>query len=307
MNLKQKFKKDLSDNYRNYLLKFKTFLVGERCFPKTTIRAYLVDVEEFLLFLEQRLNIKDIVQVNRSVVRSFIAELQSLNYKNSSISRKISVLKIFFKFLTQKNVISTNPLIYITQIKKSKHLPNFLTKDEIIKLLNIIEPKDFISLRDRALFELLYSSGLRISEVVNLDESSIDLYEGLVTVLGKGGKQRIVPVGDVALHYIIEYLKQKTKIFPTNKALFVNRYGNRITDRGIRKLINKWTKKVNITKHISPHTFRHTFATHLLDAGCDLRSIQEMLGHKSLSTTNIYTHTTLERLKKVYEKTHPRK
>ncbi len=307
MNLKQKLKEPLNEKYKTYLVKFKTYLLGERGLSKNTILSYVNDITEFLSFLEQQLHIKDIKQVNRAIIRAFIAELKNLNYKNSSISRKISALKTFFKLLARKSIVSVNPLMYISQIKKEKHLPNFLTKEEIINLLESIEPKDFISLRDRAILELLYSSGLRISEVSELNENDLDLYEGLVVVLGKGNKQRVVPIGDIALHYLIEYLKQKHKIGFNNKALFVNRYGGKISVRGIRKIVSKWVKKACIVKKVSPHSFRHTFATHLLESGCDLRSIQEMLGHKNLSTTNIYTHVTVDRLKKVYEKTHPRK
>jgi site-specific recombinase XerD len=209
--------------------------------------------------------------------------------------------------LLAKKYISSNPALYISNIKKEKILPSFLSKNEVEKLLSLIEPKDFKTSRDRALLELLYSSGLRISEVAKLLESDIDLYEGSVLVKGKGNKERIVPVGDIATRYIREYLKFKHNQGFKNPTLFLNKFGKPLSVRGIRKIITLWVKKASIHKKVTPHTFRHTFATHLLDAGCDLRSIQEMLGHKSLSTTNIYTHVSIERLKKVYEETHPRR
>lgn len=306
-NLKQLLTQKVSEQNKKYLLIFKTYLVGEKGFPRTTVNSYLLDIEEFFLYIEQKLNLTDITKVNRVIIRSFMAQLQELGYKKSSIARKISALKIFFKLLLRKKIIPTNPLLYTPTIKKSRPLPNFLTKEEINKLFDIVNMDSFVHSRDRAILELLYSSGLRISEIVSLNESDIDIYEGIVRVLGKGGKERIVPVGDIALECIRNYLKLKRQLNIPEKALFVNRYGKRLTARGIRKNVYKWIKIASLHKKVSPHTFRHTFATHLLESGCDLRSIQEMLGHKSLSTTNIYTHITLERLRDVYEKSHPRK
>ncbi len=313
MNIKESIireidkKATLSDEYNKLIVKFKTFLVGERGFYGNTVNSYILDIEEFLLFITYKLGIKHINEVNKLVIRSFVAELQKLEYKKSSIARKISSLKTFFKFLVKKQIIEKNPLLYIYNVKREKLLPKFLTKEEITKLLELIQPKDFFTSRDRAILELLYSSGLRISELAGLNENDIDMYEGIVTVVGKGNKERIVPVGDVALNYIRQYLNYKTQAGFVNKALFLNKNGKRLTVRGIRGILSKWITLAALHKKVSPHTLRHTFATHLLEAGCDLRSIQEMLGHKSLSTTNIYTHVTLERLKKVYETAHPRK
>ncbi|MFN3550388.1 MAG: site-specific tyrosine recombinase/integron integrase [Endomicrobiia bacterium] len=308
-NLKQKIQpENLSDEYKILLTKFKTYLIAEKNLAENTIVSYINDLEEFLLFIYNNLKIKNIEQVNKITIRSFIAELQKLNYKRNSISRKVNALKVFFKFLAIKKYIHQNLILYINNVKKEKTLPNFLTKNEIKKLLSLIEPKDFLSSRNRAILELLYSSGLRISELSQLTENDIDLYEGLVYITkGKGNKERVVPVGEIALKFIKEYLNFKYKIGFTNKTLFLNKFGKPLSIRGIRKIISLWVKKASIHKKVTPHTFRHTFATHLLEAGCDLRSIQEMLGHKSLSTTNIYTHLTLERLKKVYEEVHPRR
>lgn len=295
------------DSYKNFILKFKTYLIAEKVVSNNTVISYITDLQEFFLYISNNLNIKDITLINRSVVRSFISYLQQYGYKKSSIGRKINALRHFFKFLTIKKYIQHNPILYLSSIKKEKILPSFLTKEEVDKLLSLITPQDFFTARDRALLELLYSSGLRISEVAQLDENDIDIYEGLVTVKGKGNKERVVPVGEVALKYIKEYLRYKYMKGFKSKEIFVNKFGKRLSVRGIRKIIMKWIKKASIHKKVSPHTFRHTFATHLLESGCDLRSIQEMLGHKSLSTTNIYTHVTLQRLKKIYERIHPRK
>lgn len=309
INLKQKIQvKNLPDEYKKFLIKFKTYLIAEQNVAENTIISYLNDLEEFLLFIYNNLKIKNIEQANKTTIRSFISELQQLGYKKNSIARKVNTLKIFFKFLVMKKLITQNPILYISNIKKEKILPSFMSKNEIEKLLSLIEPKDFFSSRDRAILELLYSSGLRISELAQLIENDLDLYEGLIRIVkGKGDKERVVPVGEIAIKFIKEYLKFKYKIGFTNKTLFLNKFGLPLSVRGIRKIISLWIKKASLYKKITPHTFRHTFATHLLEAGCDLRSIQEMLGHKSLSTTSIYTHLTLERLKKVYEEVHPRR
>ncbi len=293
--------------YKSLITKFKTYLIAERNASYNTVLSYTTDLFDFFNYVFYEIKIKNIQDVTKLVVRSYITKLQNLGYKKSSISRKINTLRAFFKFLVKKKILQTNPILYLSSIKKEKSLPSFLTKEEIEKLFSLIQPVDFISARDRAILELLYSSGLRISELAQLTEDDIDLYEGLVTVQGKGGKERTVPVGSVAVNYIREYLKYKYELGIRKKELFLNKFGNKLSVRGIRKIVTKWVNKAAIHKKVSPHTFRHTFATHLLDAGCDLRSIQEMLGHQSLSTTNIYTHLTLERLKSVYEKVHPRK
>lgn len=297
----------LPENYKSLLTKFKTFLIAELCVANNTVVSYITDLINFFEFLYFSLKIKTIENVDKLILRSYVSYLQTSGYKKSSIRRKINAIRTFFKFLLRKRYLSSTPVIHLSNIKKEKSLPGFLTKEEVEQLLSLIEPKDFISSRDRALIELLYSSGLRISEVAELLENDIDFYEGLVNVKGKGGKERVVPVGDVALKYLRYYLRYKQNIGIKSKALFVNKFGTKLTVRGIRNIVSKWVKLAAIHKRVTPHTFRHTFATHLLDAGCDLRSIQEMLGHQSLSTTNIYTHLTLDRLKKVYEEVHPRK
>ncbi|MCS7151742.1 MAG: tyrosine recombinase [Endomicrobia bacterium] len=304
--LKQSLER-LTESYKSLLTKFKTFLIAEQCVSKNTLIAYVFDICNFLEYLCVKLKVKSIEDVNKTILRSYISLLQTAGYKRSSIRRKLNAIRTFFKFLVRKKHIKYNPIIYVSSIKREKNLPNFLTKKEVEELLSLIEPKDIFSARDRALMELLYSSGLRISEISELTEDDIDIYEGIVTVRGKGGKERIVPVGDVALIYIKRYLQYKHKEGMKTKYLFINKFGEKISVRSIRNIVSKWVKLAAIHKRVTPHTFRHTFATHLLDAGCDLRSIQEMLGHQSLSTTNIYTHLTLERLKKVYEEIHPRK
>jgi integrase/recombinase XerC len=308
--IKQMFQQkitDISEYYKNFITKFKTYLIAEQNASNNTIVSYINDLYEFFSYIYDEIKIRNIQDVTKSVVRSYVIKLQSLGYKKNSISRKVNSLRTFFKFLVRKKFLQTNPLLYLSSIKKDKNLPSFLTKEEIQKLFSLIQPVDFISARDRAILELFYSSGLRISELAQLTEDDIDLYEGLVVVQGKGNKERIVPVGEVALNYLKEYIRYKYRLGIKKKEMFLNKFGNKLSVRGIRKIVAKWINKAAIHKKVSPHTFRHTFATHLLDAGCDLRSIQEMLGHKSLSTTNIYTHLTLERLKNVYEKVHPRK
>lgn len=297
---------EIPDEFKKFLIKFKTYLIAEKRSPENTIISYISDLKEFFIYVANNLKINSINNINKLTLRSFVSELQSKGYRKNSIARKVNTIKSFFKFLTLKGFIENNPIIYVSNIKKDKILPNFLSIEEINKLLSAIKPVDFNLLRDRTILELLYSSGLRISELAQISEDDIDFYEGILLVKGKGDKERIVPVGDIALKFLMEYLKLKKQRGLNEKKIFVNKYGKPLSIRGIRKIITKWVKKILKHKRITPHTLRHTFATHLLEAGCDLRSIQEMLGHKNLSTTNIYTHITVERLKKIYGKTHPR-
>jgi tyrosine recombinase XerC len=307
MNLKELLPKPASERARAHLAAFKAHLIGERGFPQTTVAAYATDVDEFLRFAEQRLNLGDVSLVNRAAVRGFVAELQKAGYRRTSMSRKISALKVFFRFMARRGVVPNDPLRYLANVKKEKRLPAFLTAEEMRALLDLVRPEGVTGLRNRALLELLYASGLRISELASLDVGDVDVYEGVISVTGKGGKQRLVPVGDPAIRAVRAYLETRRDQFTRDSALFLNRSGGRLGVRGIRKAFATWVRRAALRKRVTPHTIRHTFATHLLEAGCDLRSIQEMLGHESLSTTNIYTHVTTERLRHVYEKTHPRR
>ncbi|MBU0952760.1 MAG: tyrosine recombinase XerC [Elusimicrobia bacterium] len=289
----------------------KRFIISlrQRSFSLNTIHAYKHDLEEFVKFYNEKFEGNaDLEKSARLVIRAYLAFLSKYNFSSRTISRKIYALRSFFKFLLQENITSYNLFKYISSPKVKKSLPVFLSKDEITGLLEIPKDKSSLGLRDQVLLEVLYSCGLRISELVSLNLDSIDFFGNTVRVIGKGNKERIVPIGNVALKALYKYLDLRKKIIAdaNEKAMFVNYRGTRISDRYVRKILNKWISAAAINKNISPHVLRHTFATHMLDAGCDLRSVQEMLGHQSLATTQIYTHVTTERLKKVYEKAHPR-
>jgi integrase/recombinase XerC len=199
--------------------------------------------------------------------------------------------------------VKTNPIVSLSSPKQEKHLPRFLTEEQVKALIDAALPKDTRGMRDRAILETFYSTGIRISELVGLDVDNIDFISGIVKVLGKGRKERIVPIGETALSAIRAYLASKEK---ETAAIFLNKNGRRITDRGVRNIVDKYLRLASITQGVSPHTLRHSFATHLLNRGADLRSVQELLGHANLATTQIYTHITTERLKSVYDKAHPR-
>ena len=219
------------------------------------------------------------------------------------MARHLSTLRSFFKFLVREGFLKNNPLLSVASPKIEKHLPSFLTEEETVRLIEASCPKNESGLRDRAILETFYSSGLRISELVGLNLDDVDFIGGIIKVRGKGKKERIVPVGDKALQSLREYLNKRKK---QTQSLFLNKRGTRITDRGVRGIVAKYIRISGMKQRISPHTLRHSFATHLLNRGADLRTVQELLGHASLSTTQIYTHLTTERLKSVYDKAHPR-
>lgn len=283
---------------------FIQYLTAERNYSLHTARAYSIDMYEFADFIKKTKNIT-LINCGKNIIRDYLAGLYNRNLKKSSIIRKLAVLKSFYKFLVIMSVIEVNPTISMSTPKKDKRIPVFITETEIANLFDLPD----IDLRDRAMIELLYSSGIRIEELVNVNLKDVDLLSGSVKVFGKGASERIVPVGDKCLYAIKRYIddrRAKGQNCSVNAPMFLNKFGKRITSRGARKVLHNWFIKAGLMKKVSPHTLRHTFATHLLDNGCDIRSVQQMLGHKNLSTTQIYTHVTLESLRKVYNKTHPR-
>lgn len=282
---------------------FLNYFRAERSYSQNTIKAYRIDLLEFYAFLKQKYSQLKIECCDRLVLRDYFSYLQNQKLRRSSVVRKIAVLRSFFKYMLREGIIERNPFLALLSPKREKRIPVFLSEEEMRKLFSMPE----ISLRDKAMIELLYSAGLRIEELVSLNIGDIDFYNGMVKVLGKGNKERIVPVGDLSLTVIREYLKNRPALLQKPGAeLFLNYKGKRISSRGARKVLHKWFVFCGFQKKVSPHTLRHSFATHLLDRGCDLRSVQEMLGHKNLATTQIYTHITAESLKKVYKKAHPR-
>jgi len=246
-------------------------------------------------------------------MRKYIVYLKKCNYSIRSICRKISTIRSFFKYLSREGIVKINPTINLITPKIDKKLPYFLYLQEVNKLIETPTRHTIFGIRDKAILELLYGTGIRVGELVNLNIHDIDLYEKTVRVFGKGSKERILPLGNPSIEAVQEYLTRRSlfrKNISINKndpnALFLNRFGGRLSARSIRRIIIRYMKIAGLNKKISPHVLRHSFATHLLGGGADLRSVQELLGHESLSTTQIYTHITKERLKAIYKKSHPR-
>jgi integrase/recombinase XerC len=283
-----------------------------------TCRCYRKDLEGFEDFLKSSgmvLNPAGVVEIekaDRLAIRKYMSFLHRKN-KKSSIARKISTLRSFFKYLIREQVISSNPAKSVSTPKVEKTLPTTLTVDEAFRLMesprSIPEKSSDVAkenrLRDRAILELLYSSGLRVSELVGLNLNQLDSDLGIARVMGKGRKERIVPVGVKAIEALKAYLEDRG-VFRGEDPIFINSFGGRLTTRSVGRLIKKYTRHSGIFRKVSPHSLRHTFATHLLDAGADIREIQEMLGHSSLSTTQRYTHVSMGKLMEVYDKAHPR-
>ena len=302
-----------------YLDKFITHLKVERNFSPHTLVSYKGDLKSFINFLK-RDKIDSLNKVDRLQVRKFLAYLAGKNFEKTTIARKLSSIRSFFSYLAWEKIVARNPTIYILTPKRMKKVPSFLDLDEVRLLLELPDRRTLLGLRDRAILEILYGSGLRVSELVNLNISDVDLLGGMIKVKGKGSKERLVPIGEIGLASVERYLRMrqlpekpaffKIKSFQnlsySKEPLFLNFQGSRLSVQSINRLVHKYIRLASIKKGVSPHTLRHTFATHLLNAGCDLRAVQEMLGHASLSTTQIYTHVTTERLKRVYRKYHPR-
>lgn len=285
-----------------HIEKFMRYLEIEKNYSPHTITNYRVDLENFKDFLHDT----PVENVDYLSLRKYLAVLKENHFSARSVSRRLSALRSFFRFLIREGYIKTNPILIVSSPKQEKHLPLFLTEEEVKKLINSVIPKDKddeMSLRDRAILETFYSTGMRISELVKVGQRDLDFIGGIVKVLGKGRKERIVPIGEHAISAIRAYLEKRKK---QSEMIFLNKNGRRITDRGVRNIVAKYVRAASLRLGVCPHTLRHSFATHLLNHGADLRSVQELLGHANLSTTQIYTHLTTERLKSVYDKAHPR-
>lgn len=288
---------------RRFIEKFINYLRVEKGSSPHTVKNYSMDLEAFALFLGD----KDVSSVDHLVLRRFLAQMREKNYAKRTIARKLASLRTFFKFLYREGHIKTNPITAISTPKLDKRLPVVLDEGKVAKLIETPGADDPAGLRDRAILETLYSTGIRVSELVGLDTADVDHISGVIKVLGKGHKERISPIGDKASGAIRRYIESRNEKKVRDKdAVFLNKSGRRLTDRSVRRIINKHIKAASINEHISPHSLRHSFATHLLDRGADLRSVQELLGHMNLSTTQIYTHVTMERLREAYDKAHPR-
>lgn len=284
-------------------------LAIQKQYSAHTIEAYQRDLKEFTSYLMQEA-IDGYQDVDYQVLRGYLGKLYDDQLEPSSIARKLSSLRSFFDYLLKENLIADNPMLLIHAPKQAKRNPDFLFYEEIETLLDKIDTSTILGIRNRAILELMYASGLRASEVVQLQLGDIDVSRMLVKILGKGKKERYVPFHELALETLQRYLKEARpelmlKAKEKHQVVFVNKNGNPLTTRGLRDIIDRVALETGLGRHLHPHTIRHTFATHLLDQGAELRLVQEMLGHENLSTTQIYTHVSKEKLKKTYLSAHP--
>ena len=307
------------ENFETEKRSFIQHIQREKNFSENTIISYGCVLSTFGEFLGRKNVCEDFLhQLSRPLLRDFLVTLKRKGLKENSIAHRVFVLRSFFKYLLKKGRIKTDLGAYLLSPKRRKPLPSFLTILQMEDLLKLPRRDDLAGLRDSAILELFYSTGMRLSELSELKLSSIEFEGEVIRVMGKGKKERIIPVGAEALSALKNYLDRRKQSFPQDpnsdkdlskvdgEMVFLNRSGKKLSARSIRRIVKRYAKDVSEEKKTSPHTLRHTFATHLLDQGADLLTVKELLGHESLSTTQIYTHVTTERLKKVYKKAHPR-
>jgi integrase/recombinase XerC len=283
------------------------YLEAERNASPYTVRNYRADLADFFKFLTKK-ELTLLNEVDRHVLRDYLSHLVEGGIAKASIARKLSAIRSFFRYLVREEIIPKNPIEQVSSPKLDKRLPSFLTREEMERLLNAPDPSTPLGQRDRALLELLYASGLRVSELVSLTPEQIDLESNEIRVRGKGSKERMVLMGEPAAGALKKYLEEgriKLQGKKKSNALFLNRYGQRLPERSVQRLLEQHAIKAGIGKRVHPHMLRHTFATHLLDGGADLRVVQELLGHARLSSTQIYTHVTKGQARKVYLSAHP--
>ena len=292
---------------KKYLDNFKDYLKEEKNFSAHTIRAYLADVLTFLIWVNEA----DIDEIDTKKFGEYLYFIGQLNYTKTTIARKIASIRAFYKFLYMEEIIDFNPTDAVSGPKRTKNLPNFLSDDEIETILRNVKISTPAGFRNRVIFELLWVSGMRIRELSGLNYENLNLEQNEITVYGKGAKERIVLIPDRTKESLKNYIENVSDmIFKTNKGakspVFINNHGYRLQNQSIRKALREVVNNIEISKKVTPHVFRHSFATRLLENGADLRVVQELLGHASIANTQIYTHVSIQRLKTVYEKTHPR-
>jgi integrase/recombinase XerC len=285
---------------KDYIDKFIRYLEIERGVSAHTVRAYKKDLKEFSEYARTEPGKIDMIDV-----RGFIADQIKKGLNKITVSRRLSSIRSFFKFLYREGYIKSNPAKLVSNPKVARLLPKFLSVDDVFSLIERPEGIGFIPARDRAILELLYSSGLRVAELAGLNIDDINIKESLTKVRGKGKKERIVPVGSKAVDALKSYMVERILLKSKDRALFLNRLRTRLTDRGVRRIVVKYARLLSIHGKIGPHTLRHSFASHLLQGGADLRVIQELLGHSSLSTTQKYTHLDITHLMDIYDRAHP--
>lgn len=297
----------MKEKYEQIFKDFYNYLLFDKNYSLNTINSYLTDMYDLLMFIDKNSNKENILfNLSENDIRDYIKDLSKHNISERSISRKISTFKTYYKFLIITNKVKKNPMEFIIMPKQSKSLPTVLSIEEVLNLLDIPlnTPQDY---RNKAMLELMYATGLRISELINLKMSNIDLELNLIKTIGKGSKERIIPVGDYATEYLKEYIYNYRSSFikkNNSEYLFLNRSGNKMSRQMFFKIIQKLALEKNIKTKFSPHTLRHSFATHMLEYGADLRTIQELLGHSNISTTQIYTHMSTDKLRENYDNFH---
>jgi integrase/recombinase XerC len=290
---------------QKHIFDFLTYLRNERNVSPHTLRSYHSDLEQLSIFLGD----SELSAVDHQTLRRFIAHLMQVDTKKSSIARKLSAIRTFFRYLNREGILTSNPARLVATPRRERRLPAVLTADDAIRLMESPKEKkpadhDAV-LRDRAVLETLYSTGIRASELIGMNREDIDRYDSLIRIRGKGRRERIVPIGTKALEAIDAYLGRLAGSSDV-AAVFLGPSGKRLTARTVQRILENHRKQLGLLQKASPHTLRHSFATHLLESGADLRAIQELLGHASLSTTQRYTHVNLDSLMEVYDKAHPK-
>ena len=280
----------------------------QRIYSDKTVLAYQKDLLQFESFLLEQFNQNNIVwkYVNKNLIRQFLGLLNASGLQRRSIARKVAALKSFFRFMNQNGTIESNPMLTIKTPKYDKKLPEFIPLQYIDEIMHLPDEKSFEGIRDRAILELFYGTGIRLSELINMNRSNLMLDEKLIRVLGKGEKERVVPIGRSAVEQLNKYIDIRNNYaLPDEDNLFVLKSGKKMYPVAIQRIVNKYLQKVAEIKNKSPHVLRHTFATHLMNQGADIRAVKDLLGHVNLSTTQIYTHLSIDHLKNIYARAHP--
>lgn len=300
----------MRETEKQYIEDFKTYLSVEKNFSEHTLAAYTSDIVSYILWLDN----VSCVNVDFTKLREYLHFIQRFEYQKTTIARKVAAIRTFYKFLFRERYIDTNPAVSLSAPKRPKSLPKFLTPEEVEQILNNVKIETPAGFRNRVILELLWATGMRISELSNLNFGDLNLDENEIRVFGKGAKERIVLVSDRAKGYLLQYIKSaRSLIAPEydtgeitdDTPLFINNTGYRLQNKTVRKVINEIVEKIELPKKVTPHVFRHSFATKLIENGADLRVVQELLGHAGISNTQIYTHISMKHMKDVYETAHP--
>lgn len=300
----------MEEKERLYVEDFKTYLAVEKNFSEHTLKAYSSDIVSYILWLDG----KSCIDVDFNKLREYLHFIQRFEYKKNTIARKVAAIRTFYKFLFRERYIEANPALSLSAPKRPKSLPKFLTPEEVEQILNNVKISTPAGFRNRVMLELLWATGMRVSELSNLNFGDLNLEENEIKVFGKGAKERIVLISDRAKKYLIQYINSARNLIAPGyntgeindtTPLFINNTGFRLQNKTIRKVINETVEKIELPKRVTPHVFRHSFATKLIENGADLRVVQELLGHAGISNTQIYTHISMKHMRDVYETAHP--